>query len=270
MASSRVLHAHVFGIPSTAVVTEALISFVAGIGATFFAVDLWRDYRRKPRPHVAAYGAGITMFAIATWALFVGLTFGWTGPVYRTFFLFGAILNIPVLAIGSMFLVVGKRSGHALTVAVGALAAISTTLTLTVPFENPLPTHGIPVGIFPLGFSPRLFAIIGGALGTTILVALSVVSLFRFWRMNRSIVWGNALILLGVVAAAWQGTGLALGDGGGFALSLLIAVSLIWAGYRVASGKRNAPPDQDPEPKSKPRVDQFESEGSRLAPIDDH
>lgn len=35
---------------------------------------------------------------------------------------------------------------------------------------------------------------------------------------------------------------LALGDAGVFALSLLLAVSFIWAGYRMASGRRR-PPD---------------------------
>lgn len=241
---------------------ESLISAVAALAATLFSIDLWRGYSRKPRPHVAAFGAGMIMFAIATWALFVGLTFGWNGGVYRVFFLFGAILNIPVLALGSMFLVVGKKSGHAMTIAIGALAAISTTLTLTMPFENPLPKGGIPVDIFPLGFSPRLFAIIGGAAGSTILIALSLVSLLRFWNKNRSIVSGNALILLGVFAAAWRGTGLALGDGGGFALSLLLAVSLIWAGYRVTSGKRQGPPNQRTESNVGNRMDQLEREGS--------
>lgn len=217
---------------------ETPISLVAALAATWFAVDLWRDYAKRPRPHVAAYGTGVSMFAVATWALFNGLTFGWVGPVYRTFYLFGAVLNIPVLAVGSMFLVVGRRSGHAMTIFVGALAAIATTLTLTVPFETPLPGHGIPHDVFALGFGPRLFAIIGGALGSTILVILSLISVLRFWRKNRPVVWGNALILGGVLAAAWGGTGLALGDGGGFALSLFLAVSLIWAGYRVASGRR--------------------------------
>lgn len=220
---------------------EPLLALVAALAASAFAADLIRDYRRKPRPHVAAYATGISMFAVATWALFVGITFGWSGPAYRTFYLFGAVLNIPVLAVGSMFLVVGKRAGHAMTIFVGALAAISTTLTLTVPFETPLPEGGIPHDVFALGFSPRLFAIIGGALGSTILVALSLVSVFRFWRKNRPIVWGNLLILGGVLAAAWGGTGLALGDAGGFAVSLFLAAALIWAGYRVASGRRAGP-----------------------------
>lgn len=220
-----------------------MISLVAALAATFFAADLWRDYSTRPRPHVAAYAAGMSMFGIATWALFLGLTFGWVGPAYRTFYLFGAILNIPVLAIGSMFLVVGRRSGHAMTIFVGALTAIATTLTLTVPFEKVLPARGIPHDIFPLGFSPRLFAIIGAGLGSTILMVLSLISVVRFWRKNRPIVYGNMLILAGVFAAAWGGTGLALGEAGGFALSLFFAVSLIWAGYRVASGKRGVAPE---------------------------
>lgn len=217
---------------------DAFLSALAGIAAVLFALDLWRDYRRRPRPHIAAYAAGITMFAIATWALFLGVTFGWSGPVYRTFFLFGAILNIPTLALGSMFLVIGKRSGHVMTIGLGALAAISTTLTFTVPFENDLPVSGIPHDMFATGFSPRLFAIIGGALGATILIGLAAVSLIRFWKADRKIVWANALILAGTLSASSGGTGLAFGEAGWFAFSLLIAVTFIWLGYWAASGRR--------------------------------
>ena len=128
-----------------------------------------------------------------------------------------------------------------MTIALGALVAISTTLVLTVPFQQQLPDNGIPHDMFDTGFGPRLFAIIGGATGATILMILALVSLVRFWNKDRNIVWGNALILAGTVAAAWGGTGLALGEASGFALSLLIAVSFIWAGYRVASGRRLGP-----------------------------
>jgi hypothetical protein len=221
---------------------DSTLALLAALAATVFAADLWLDYRRRPRPHIAAYGVGMTMFAIATWAFFVGLTFGWTGPVYRAFYLFGAVLNIPFLALGSMFLVVGRRSGHVMTIVLGAFTAISTTLTLTVPFANPLPESGVPHDIFAAGFGPRLFAIIGGAAGSTILIALSVVSIFRFWKSNRRIVWGNLLIVAGTFAAASGGTGLALGESSAFALSLLAAVTLIWAGYRVASGSRTITP----------------------------
>ncbi len=225
---------------------DSALALIAGVAATSFALDLWRDYRRRPRPHIAAYGTGVTMFAAATWSLFLGVTFGWAGPLYRTFFLLGAVLNIPFLALGSMFLVVGRRSGHVMTVLLGALAAISTTLTLTVSFQRSLPTGGIPHDMFATGFGPRLFAIIGGAMGSTILIVLALVSVFRFWHRNRKIVWGNLLIVAGTFAAAWGGTGLALGEASGFALSLLLAVTFIWAGYRVASGGRRVTRSDEP------------------------
>jgi hypothetical protein len=216
------------------------LALLAALAATLFAVDLLLDYRRRPRPHITAYGTGMTMFAIATWAFFVGLSFGWTGPLYRTFYLFGAILNIPFLALGSMFLVVGRRSGHVMAIALAAFTAISITLTATVPFASLLPASGVPHEVFATGFGPRLFAIIGGAVGSTILIVLALVSVFRFWRRNRNIVWGNLLIVAGTFAAASGGTGLALGEGSAFAISLLAAVTLIWAGYKVASGGRRA------------------------------
>jgi hypothetical protein len=225
---------------------DSILAVLAAAAATAFSTDLWLDYRRKPRPHVVAYAVGMTMFAIATWALFAGLTFGWNGPVYRTFYLFGAVLNIMYLALGSMFLVVGKRSGHVMAILVGAFTAIATTLVATVPFANLLPDGGVPEDIFASGFGPRLFAIIGGALGGTILMVLALVSAFRFWNKNRNIVWGNLLIVGGTLAAASGGTAVALGEGGGLALSLLVAATLIWWGYRVASGGRGRVPAQPP------------------------
>jgi hypothetical protein len=238
---------------------DSILALLAALAATVFSIDLWVDYRRRPRPHIAGYAAGMTMFAFATWAFHVGLTFGWTGPVYRTFFLFGAILNIPYLALGSMFLVVGRRSGHLMALLLAAFTAISTTLTTTVSFASPLPASGVPEGIFASGFGPRLFAIIGGSMGATILIALALVSLFRFWRESRHVVWGNLLIVAGTFAAAAGGTGVALGEGGGFALSLLTAVSLIWLGYRVASGGRKSPPGEKEEAGRQEGVHQSEA-----------
>lgn len=224
---------------------DQVIAGAAALIATGFAIDLIRNYRKRPRPHAAAYAAGISMFAVASWALAAGLTFGWQGWSYRLFFLLGAIINIPFLALGSMFLVVGRRAGHAMFIGTGAFAAISTTLTTTVPFARALPEGGIPHDIFPPiseGFGPRLLAAIGGGMGATILIVLAVVSLLRFWRTNRRLVWGNALIVAGTLAASWGGTGLAIGEGAAFAISLLLAATLIWGGFRVASGARARAP----------------------------
>ncbi len=226
---------------------DTILAIIAGVAATAFTIDLIVDNRRRPRPHVAAFAAGIGMFAVATIALAIALATGWTSTSYRTFFLFGGVLNIPFLALGSMFLVVGPRAGHTMTVLLAGFAAISTTLVTTVPFENPLPESGVRPDVFPPltdGFGPRLLAFIGGVTGTTLLVLLAIVSVIRFWRKRPRIVWGNGLILTGTLVAAWGGTGLAIGEESGFVLSLLVTSTLLWLGYRTTRGERKVEPEK--------------------------
>ena len=224
---------------------RAAPALAAGLVATVFLVDLLRRYRARPTPHTAAYAAGIGFFALATWALFVGTAAGWTSASYRAFFLFGAIVNIPVLALGSMFLVAGRRAGHVMLMLLFPFFAISIPMTLARPFDaGMLPAGGVPGGqdLWSEMFGPRLWAAIGGGMGASIIILLALVSVFRFWRRNRRIVWGNAAITAGVLAASTGGTILALGEERGFAVSLLAAVTLIWAGFRLASGGRAAGP----------------------------
>jgi MFS family permease len=220
---------------------DAVIAVVAAAGATAFAVDLIRDARRRRRPHIVAYAVGMSMFAAATIALAVALTAGWSAPTYRIFYLFGAVLNIPYLALGSVYLVIGPRSGRFTQAVLIVFTVIATLVVLGAMVVPDIAQEGVPSGkeVFDVAW-PRIMAAIGGAVGATLLVVLGIVSIFRFWRRNRRIVWGSALIVAGTVAAASGGTALAaVGEGGAFAISLLVAVALIWAGYRVASGSRS-------------------------------
>lgn len=221
---------------------NTVLAIVAGLAATGFTIDLALDAARKPRPHVRAYAAGMAAFAIATWALAFGVLTGWTPTSYRVFFLFGTVVNVMLLAVGSMFLVVGKRSGHAFFIFTGAITAMATTLITTVPFVKDLPGAGIPDDMWgaEIAFGPKLFAVIGGAVGGTTIIVLGLVSLFRFWRRNRRIVAGNALIVLGTLAASSGGSQLGfLDETATFELSLMLAAVLIWAGYRVTRGARS-------------------------------
>jgi hypothetical protein len=226
---------------------STVLAVIAGAAATGFTIDLLADALRKRRPHVLAYTAGMASFAAATWALAAGVLTGWTSTSYRVFYLFGTVINVMLLAVGSMFLVVGKRSGHAFFMFTGAITAMATTLITTVPFVKDLPAGGIPDDMWgpEIEFGPKLFAVIGGAVGGTTIIVLGVVSLFRFWHKNRRIVVGNALIVAGTLAASSGGSQLGfLDETATFELSLMLAALLIWAGYRVTRGARNtaAPP----------------------------
>lgn len=216
------------------------LAVAAAVVSTAATLDLARDLRRRPRPHLSAYTAGMTMFALAVWALCSALAWGWGGLNYRTFFLFGGVLNIPFLALGSVFLSVGARAGHIMTVGLFGFSAMATTLVAVTPFARPLPDGGIPSDIFPsiaeAGFGPRLLAAIAGGMGTLILVTAALWGAVRFRRSNPRRAAGNLVITAGVLAAATGGAILGfLHESSAFSISLLATASLIWWGYRLAT-----------------------------------
>lgn len=236
------------------------LAAVAGGVATAATLDLARDLRKRPRPHLSAYTAGMAMFAIAVWALFSGLAWGWNGSSYRIFFLFGGVLNIPFLALGSVFLSVGRRIGHIMVVGLFGFSAMAITLVSVTPFARSLPAAGIPADIFPSiaegGFGPRLLAAIAGGTGTLVLVGSALWGAVRFRKSNPRRAAANLVITAGVLAAATGGTILGfLHESSAFSISLLAAASLIWWGYRLAREKRRISKslggDRGSEPRSR-------------------
>lgn len=222
---------------------DVLLAALAGLAAAGFLADLARSYLARPRPHVAAWMAAILMYGGATGALFIGLAVGWNPFVFKTFYFFGAIVNVPFLALGAAYLVLGRRVGWWLLWAFLALAAIAAVATARASFVMPLPEEGLPSGREVFQFlGPRIWAVIGNVVGSVLLVGLALYSAFRFRRENPRLVAGNLLIVAGVVVQAATGTVTAFfGEAGSFALALLLTVILLWIGYRVATSARARP-----------------------------
>jgi hypothetical protein len=85
------------------------LPLVAAIIALGFALVLARQFLRRRRPHQAMWTVALLMYAAASFGLFLGVADGWTTGEYRTYWLFGAVLNVPYLAQGEVHLLVGKR-----------------------------------------------------------------------------------------------------------------------------------------------------------------
>ena len=231
---------------------DLVLATVAAVVSSEFAADLWWSHRRRPRPHAVAWATAMTLYAIATWALVVGLASGWSDTIFRVFFLFGAIANIPLLALGSIMLTSSEKAARRATVVVIAFLGLATWITMAAPAVGEIAGVGIPEGsqVFEAGMteidgaplpSPRTFAAVAGGVGTLVVVSLAIRSIVRLRRTNPRIALGNVLIILGILAPATGGSLTALGENGGFALSLLAGAVLLWAGYRIATGRTVSP-----------------------------
>lgn len=226
------------------------MAFIAAAAATAFSIELGTSYRRRKRPHALAWTAAMGAYAAATWALFFGLTAGWNDLTFRTFYLLGAIVNIPLLAVGSVYLVVGERAGRRVLVATLAFLAFGLWLTLSAPLIGDIEGVGIPAGseVFDFTFDadgatlpgPRIPAAIAGGLASLAIIGLAGYSAIRFWKTKRQLALGNLLIIAGTFAPTLGGSLTAFGEGAALSISLLLGAVLLWAGYRVASGARSS------------------------------
>lgn len=227
---------------------DILIPVLAAAVATGFAIDLGVDWRRRPRPHAGMWALAIGAYALASWALVLGLAAGWGEVSFRLFYWLGAIVNIPFLAAGSVYLVLGPTTGRRFAYGVGIWSLLGAAATWLAPLKGSTATDGIPEGkelfdfIIEVGGisvpGPRVFAAVAGGLATLIIVGLAAYSAMKSWTANRRLATGNLLIVFGTLAPAFGGSLTALGEAAGFAVALLIGAVLLWTGYRVAAGSR--------------------------------
>jgi hypothetical protein len=225
---------------------DALLSGAAAVVASGLAIRLGLDWRRRSRSHVAAWTLAMGMYALATWALFVGVAVDWTSAGFRVFYGLGAVLNVPFLGIGSVYLVAGERAGRRALEFFSLAGLVALFVTFTAPFVEALPDSGLPEGsevfadvgeVGPAG--PRFYALFFNIAGTMMLAGVAVASIGRFWRRNRRLAVGNLLIVFGAVFPALGGSLFALGETSAFALSLLTGAMLLWAGFETASRARS-------------------------------
>ncbi len=218
---------------------ETSVAVAAAIVGVAFGLSTFERWLRGHRPHELAWSAALAMFALAAGALALGAQAGWSGPVFRVFYLFGAIADVPVLALGTVYLLSGRRRGHVTAVGVALFCAFAAGVVVMAPFRAPLPANELVQGSRVFGPLPRVLAALGSALGAT---AIFAGALWSVWRVRRSgaprrLLWSNGLIALGTLVLGASGTlNSVFGAMTAFAVTLLVGISVIFAGFLVAAG----------------------------------
>lgn len=217
---------------------ETSVAVAAAIVGVAFGLSTFERWVRARRPHELAWSGALAMFAIAAAALAVGAQAGWSGPVFRVFYLFGAIADVPVLALGTVYLLFGRRAGGAAALGVGLFCAFAAGVVVMAPFLAPLPPDQLVQGSKVFGPLPRILAAVASAGGASVILAGAVGSAWRVWRSGaaRRLLWSNGLIALGTVILGASGTlNSVFGAMTAFAVTLLVGITVIFAGFLVAA-----------------------------------
>lgn len=225
----------------------AAAATLVALAFTLALADRWLARRRR---HEGAWALSMAMFTIASGSLWVGVADGWTSLSFRSFYLFGAILNVPWLALGTVELLAGPVWGRRCTRALALLSAFACGVVLEAGLRAPIPAEGLPSGRELFGPAPRILAATCSGVASLVVIGGALLSAWRLLRgrrrsanpeagpvrVPRRLALGNVLIALGTGILGASGTFAGrLGAARAFAVTLVTGVLILFAGFLVAS-----------------------------------
>ncbi len=223
---------------------EVVTAAIATLVGLAFALSTYERWLAKRRNHELAWATSLSMFAIAAFALALGAQMGWNPLLFKVFYLFGAILNVPFLALGTVYLHWGKSIGNKVAAAIILLSFFAAGVLIAAPITHALPIHQLAQGSKVFGALPRVFAGVGSGAGALVVFGGAIYSFVRTQTARFRV--SNALIAIGTAITGASGILNSVFNAmTAFSVTLVIGITVIYFGFVVATGGA---------PKSQPQV----------------
>jgi len=222
---------------------QIALAAAATLVSLAFAATVFERWLDRRRPQDLAWATSLGLFAAGAASLWWGASAGWSPGSFRAFYAFGAVLNVPVLALGTVYLLVDRRRADRIAQLTVVACAVAAGVVVAAPIEPGFASDVLPQGSDVFGAGPRVVAAVASSVGALVVILGSLWSMVRLLRSSapkaRAGAVGNGLIVLGALVLSAGGLlNSVLDEMTGFAVSLLVGISLIFAGALVATGSR--------------------------------
>jgi hypothetical protein len=213
--------------------TAALVSF-AFAGCTF---ERWLLKRRS---YELTWTLAMLTFSLGAWSLAWGSSAGWNAANFRMFYVFGAIVNVPLLAVGQVELLTRRAWVQLLRPGVILASVFAMGVLAVTPLRGAVPPGRLPQGKEVFGILPRVLAAVASAGGAAVVFGGAAYSTFMLIRSRRqqpiNRVVGTGLITLGTVVLSISGTlQKRFGEMTAFAITLTLGIIILFVGFLVAT-----------------------------------
>ena len=237
---------------------NAALAAAATLVALAFSISTFDRWLQRRRPHDGAWSFSLLLFAVGSLALWWAEARGWSLSSFRVFFLAGAVLNVPWLALGTVYLLFGIKIGKIVKTWLIGLSGAAVGVMLVAPTKHDQLTGtdmsggALPQGSEIFGVAPRIFAAVGSGVAALLIIGGAMWSIIRVLRgrlpavgqaqqqitNTRRHVASNTLIAVGTIILSASGT-LAgrLGEDRAFALTLLLGIVVLFAGFLVSASR---------------------------------
>jgi hypothetical protein len=218
----------------------AAFPLAAAIVALAFAALLVKQLVSRRRPYHGLWALALGMFAAASFLVFLGVVGGWSAGEFRAYWLLGAVLTVPYLAMGELYLLIGRRR---ITTALFLLLLFGTALAMA-RVRSAVLVHAALHSDLPSGsdvFARDGFVLTLARLYSIPAYAILVAgTIYSAWRMRarrvlRDRFVGTLLIAAGATVVAAGSAFAATGNAAAFSLTLAAGVAVMFAGFLRAS-----------------------------------
>jgi hypothetical protein len=224
-----------------------------------FAVQVLNQFRERGKTYQLAWGLALVFYAVGAFPEVMGSLSGWTELDFRIYYLFGAILLVPWLALGTAELLLRQATAQWARWAYRAFVGLTTMAGLVAIFAavlHPGFINGTHIPDNCAMYCPHehgyafgnvlavIAAAVGNSVGTVVLAGGAAYSAYRTWRagLPRNLTLGNLLILAGAIVVAAIASLTRLGYYELFYASQAVGVAIIFAGFRVIAAAGQARP----------------------------
>lgn len=213
------------------------IPIVTTILTVPFALEILRRYRQHPdRVHLLWWAAGVGIYGLGTLTEALTTLVGWRAPIFRAWYITGALMGGAPLAQGTVYLLLPRRRANQLTVLLVSLVAVAATAAILSPIDySRVEAHRLTGRVFEWTwvrrFSPfiNLYAVV-------FLIGGAILSAIRYSRQpdTRHRMFANVLIAIGAILPGIGGTATRMGYVEVLYVTEFVGLLLIWAGYRMS------------------------------------
>lgn len=219
---------------------DVALAAAATLVAAAFSLSTLDRYLRRGKPHELAWTVSLALFATGSGALWWAESVGWSNASFRLFYLAGAVLNVPWLALGTVYLLGGRSVGDRVRWGLTLLSGVATGAVLFAPLRQAVVSDDLPSGREVFGVAPRVMAAVGSGVAAVVIIAGALYSAARRRRGDPWMVGGNLLIAAGTLILSASGT-LAgrLGKDRAFAVTLVVGIAVLFAGFVVSGGRQS-------------------------------
>lgn len=227
------------------------LAAASAIVAVAFGLSTWDRWLRRRRAHELAWTVSMALFTVASLSLWWAEARGWSTASFRMFFAFGAIVNVPWLALGTVYLLAGPRIGRVTSQVLLVFSGFALGVVFMAPINGVIEPDQLPKGSDHFEALPRILAAVGSAIPAVVIFTGAAWSAWRVMRganpaltstasrnvrSARLLAAGNILIAIGAAVLSASGTFSGrLGADRAFAVTLLTGIVVLFAGFLVAS-----------------------------------